>query len=141
MWSGCEENKLRDLVKWYDLGHVVHFTGKLDASHIIPLFQSASVYVHCSLYELESMTTLEAMACGCPLLIADSKHSAAKFFVKDNGYIFDPYDPRDLADKLHVLMVDTNILETLREKSIQEVATFSFEKSVEKLESFFLSFL
>jgi 1,2-diacylglycerol 3-alpha-glucosyltransferase len=93
-----------------------------------------------SLFELESMTTLEAMACGCPILIADSKHSAAKFFVDGNGYLFDPEDPKDLAQKLFTLISNPDLLETMRKKSIQNVAAFSFEKSVEKLETFFASF-
>lgn len=138
--GGSEEQKLRVLVKKLHIEHLVHFLGKRYGDDLVLAYQQASLYVLTSLFELESMTTLEAMACGCPILIADSKHNAAKFFVDGNGYLFDPQDPKDLANKLYTLINNPNLLETMRKKSIQNVAAFSFEKSIEKLESFFLSF-
>ena len=86
------------------------------------------------------MVVLEAMACGCPLLIADSKYSAAKFFVQGNGYVFDPQSPQDLADKLMKLINDPQLLSMMREKSLQESSRFTFAQSIKKLEDFFLSY-
>jgi len=106
----------------------------------VQIYQNASVYVLTSFYELESMTTLEAMACGCPILIADSNYSAAKFFVHDNGYLFHPHDPKDLAEKLYQLSKNPTLLDTMSKKSIEYSINYSFKKSVEQLESFFLSF-
>jgi glycosyltransferase involved in cell wall biosynthesis len=86
------------------------------------------------------MVVLEAMACGCPILIANSEHSAAKFFVQENGYVFDPKDPKDLADKLMKLINNPQLLSVMREKSLQESTQFTFAQSIQKLEEFFLSF-
>ena len=51
---------------------------------LVEAFQEASVFVLPSLYETEGMVMLEAMACGCPLLVANSPTSAAKDFVHNN---------------------------------------------------------
>lgn len=138
--GGSEEKKLRTLVDTYKIQEYVHFTGKLSSIDLVKHYQTCWVYVLTSLYELESMTTLEAMSCGCPLLIANSQHSAAKFFVQENGYLFDPHHPKDLADKIKMLMNDPQLLHGMSQKSIVLWSQFSFEKSIQKLEEFFLSF-
>lgn len=139
---GVMEKKLSALVESYGIWDIVKFAGKLPAASapLVKAFQSASVFVLPSLYETEWMVVLEAMACGCPILIANSEHSAAKFFVQENGYVFDPKDPKDLADKLMKLINNPQLLSVMREKSLQESTQFTFAQSIQKLEEFFLSF-
>lgn len=137
---GSEEKKLHALVKSYSLTDSVHFTGKISLADVIQSYQNCSIYVLTSWYELESMSTLEAMACGCPILIADSKHSAAKFFVEGNWYLFDPHKAQDLADKINFLSTNPETIKKMREKSIKNVMNFSFDISVKKLSDFFVSF-
>ena len=87
------------------------------------------------------MVVLEAMACGCPLLIANSPTSAAKEFVHNNGYVFDPNDPQDLADKIYQLSINPELCKLMRKVSQQQSKQYSFLLSVQKLESFFYSFI
>ena len=140
IWRGSEEKKLRAMVKSYGLTNHVHFTGKISLSKVIESYQHCSMYVLTSLYELESMSTLEAMACGCPILIANSEHSAAKFFVQGNWYLFNPYKAEDLAEKINSLRTNPEKIQEMREKSKEQVANFSFERSIKKLSEFFISF-
>jgi len=139
IWGGSEEKKLRAIVKSYELTKHVHFTGKISLSKVIEAYQHCSTYVLTSLYELESMSTLEAMACGCPILIANSEHSAAKFFVQENWYLFDPHKAEDLANKINILKTNPEKTQKMREKSIEQVINFSFEKSIERLSDLFMS--
>lgn len=87
------------------------------------------------------MVVLEAMACGCPILIANSPTSAAKDFVHNNGYTFDCKNPQDLADKIEKLYNDQELCQRMRKASYEESQKFSFTLSVQKLESFLLSFV
>jgi glycosyltransferase involved in cell wall biosynthesis len=80
------------------------------------------------------------MACGLPLLIADSRYSAARFFVKDNGYLFNSHHAKDLADKIYMLKMNPKIMENMKEKSVEYAASFSFETSIKKMSEFFISF-
>jgi len=59
------------------------------------------------------MVVLEAMACGCPVLISDSPHSAAKNFVHNNGYTFSSHDPQDLADKIYKMSNNPDLLDIM----------------------------
>lgn len=136
-WS--EEKKLYALVDTYGIRDIVHFTGKLNQSDVIQAYQKCSAYVLTSWYEWESMTTLEAMACGCPILIADSIYSAAKFFVNKNWYVFGPRNPRDLADKMILLSTNLEMTKMMGERSRENAADFSFEVSVKKMSDFFVS--
>ena len=87
------------------------------------------------------MVVLEAMACGCPLLISNSPTSAAKDFVHNNGYTFDYKDPQDLADKIYKLSTNPDLCELMRKVSIEEAKNYAFTLSVQKLESFLASFV
>lgn len=136
-WS--EEQKLRALAEKLHIEKIVRFLGKRYGEDLVDAYQRASTYILPSRFELESMTTLEAMACGCPLLISDSPHNAAKFFVKNNWYLFHEDDPHDLASKLSLMIDNPDTLETFRQNSIQNIGAFAFTKSVHSLSDFFSS--
>ena len=143
VWWWSLEKKLKALVAEYWLWNVVEFTGRIAAAsaRLVKIYQEASVFVLPSLYETEWMVVLEAMACGCPLLISDSPNSAAKDFVHNNGYTFNHKDPQDLADKIYSLSKNPELCELMRKVSLEQAQNFSFTLSVQKLESFLLSFV
>lgn len=87
------------------------------------------------------MVVMEAMACWCPLLISDSPSSAAKDFVHNNGYTFDPKDPQDLADKIEKLYTNPDLCALMSKVSSEEAQKYSFTTSVKKLELFLASFV
>jgi glycosyltransferase involved in cell wall biosynthesis len=138
-WS--EEKKLRTMVTEYWLDALVDFVSKMPSISLVQFYQEASVFVLPSLYELESMVTLEAMACWCPLLISDSPTSAAKDFVHNNGYTFNPKNPQDFADKIYSLSTNPELCKLMGKISSEQAQKFSFTLSVQKLESFLLSFI
>lgn len=134
--------KLQQTIEEYKLWNIVTCTGRMEAASqpLVQAFQQASVFVLPSLYETEWMVVLEAMACGCPLLIANSPTSAAKEFVHNNGYVFDPKDPQDLAEKIYQLSTNPELCKLMGNVSSEEAENFSFTLSVQKLEWFLLSF-
>ncbi|MCX6822932.1 MAG: glycosyltransferase [candidate division SR1 bacterium] len=141
--SGPLEKKLHNITAEYGLTDIVTFTGRLPAAsaRIVKTYQNASVFVLPSLFETEGMVAMEAMACGCPLLVANSPSSAAKDFVHNNGYTFDPHNAQELADKIEKLSTNSDLCEIMRNVSIEEAQKYSFTTSVEKLESFLSSFV
>ena len=141
--GGVQEEYLHQQTKRYMLEEYVRFIGKLpsESLRLVQAYQEASVFVFPSLYETEGMVVLEAMACGCTLLVANSPHSAAKDFVKDNGYTFAIDTPQDLADKIYTLSTHRDICTLMGKVSEREAQDFSFEKSVWALEKFLQSFI
>lgn len=140
-WS--MKKKLHQLVSEYNVSKNISFTGRMvsSSSDLITTYQQAWVFVLPSLYETEWMVVLEAMACGCPLLIADSPTSAAKEFVHNNGYTFDPRNAQDLADKIYQLSNNPELCKLMGKISAEAAENFSFTLSVQKLEYFFHSLI
>jgi len=138
-----QEKTLKTLVAEYNLWDIVEFTGRIQTAsdRLVKIYQETSVFVLPSLYETEWMVVLEAMACGCPLLISDSPNSAAKDFIHNNGYTFNCKDPQDLADKIYSLSTNPELCKLMRNVSLEQAQNFSFTLSVQKLESFLLSFV
>jgi glycosyltransferase involved in cell wall biosynthesis len=80
----------------------VEARGHLAWPEVVSLMQRASALVFPSLYEGFGLPPLEAMACGCP--VASSNAAALPETTGDAARLFDPYDPRAIAEALlHVL--------------------------------------
>lgn len=141
VWGWILEKNLQKLSIEYGVSTVVEFTWRLgnERGRLITLYQNASMFVLPSLYETEWMVVLEAMACGCPLLISDSPSNAAKAFIHNNGYTFACRDPKDLADKILRLANNPDLRKSMSKESLSQAQKHSFTTSVEKLESFLSS--
>jgi 1,2-diacylglycerol 3-alpha-glucosyltransferase len=79
----------------------VHFTGMKRTEELIPCYAFASCFVLPSTREPWGLVANEAMASGLPLLLSTRCGCAADLLVEGvNGYLFDPFDERSLADRL-----------------------------------------
>ncbi|OXN00914.1 glycosyltransferase [Bifidobacterium vansinderenii] len=64
------------------------------------LLRSADLFVHPSIADLESVSVIEAMACGLPPVIARSDLSAAQQFALTDESLFPVRDVQALADRI-----------------------------------------
>ncbi|HED01024.1 MAG TPA: glycosyltransferase [Proteobacteria bacterium] len=69
--EGSQRSELKVLTHKLGLDADVHFTGHLPAALVWALMKKASVFVSLSAYEGCPNTVMEAMACGCPLVLSD----------------------------------------------------------------------
>ncbi len=99
---------------------------------------TADMYVHGSVVELESLSTSEAVGCGLPCLISNSRHSAASQFALDERFIFNSDDPADLAEKIDYWYEHLEELRSLqmKEKILAMAEQYRFENSINKYEAF-----
>jgi glycosyltransferase involved in cell wall biosynthesis len=91
----------------------VEWLGPRPHSALAALRRQAAVTVVSSRYETFSLTTLEAMAYGCPLVA--SRTGGIREIITDgvHGLLCNPDDPQDLAAKLCRLLDDTPLAEQL----------------------------
>jgi UDP-glucose:(heptosyl)LPS alpha-1,3-glucosyltransferase len=85
----------------------VHFVGKTD--DILPFYQMADVYVHATRYDACSLSVLEAMACGLPVITTLQNGAADLIEQGRDGFVFDRQDTAALD----------NYLETLRDRDVR----------------------
>ncbi|MFH1447718.1 MAG: glycosyltransferase [Candidatus Micrarchaeota archaeon] len=97
----------KKLVKDMSVENLFIFKGYLKRDQLAKYYAASDIFAFPSKFETQGLVALEAMACGKPVAGAD--YLAIKDLIKDgyNGYLFDPDDPEDCAEK---------IIRTIRER-------------------------
>lgn len=91
------------------------------------LYCGAEMLVFPSLYEGFGLPPLEAMACGTPVVVAQS--ASLPEVVGDAGLYFDPLQPEDMARQIARLLDDGNLRDSLRARGLLRAAMFSWQQT------------
>jgi glycosyltransferase involved in cell wall biosynthesis len=137
--GGYMDVKLKKMVHNLRLNDHISFLGKISDNDLVLAYSACDVFILPSLAELEGMVVLEAMACGMPIIIANSNQSASVYFVSDNGFLFKPKDFRDLAEKIEILATDENARIEMSKASLHKSRQYDINHSVLKLEETYYS--
>ena len=132
--GGILRDKLEKLVNNLKLTKNITFLGVVSEEDKILAFNACDIFILPSLAELEGMVVLEAMACGKPIIVSDTKMSASRYFVNGNGFLFKTLNPQSLAEQTLKLITDTELRKKMGEKSLENVQNYDIHKSVEMLE-------
>lgn len=95
------------------------------------LYRKAIALVFPTLYEGFGLPVLEAMVCGCPVLVSSS--SALPEVVGDAGIYVDPYNVQEIADGMKRLLEDSDLRIEMRKKGIKQAEKFKWENSARDL--------
>ena len=101
-------------------------TGKFETKDLPSLIAGATAFVLPSLYEGFGLPVLEAMACGTPVVAADN--SSLKEITGTSGLMFQAKNIEQLAQVLQSILEDNQLKSALREKGLERVKSFSWEK-------------
>ena len=107
----------------------VILTGYVAEDDLATLLSAATVFAFPSLYEGFGLPPLEAMACGTPVVSANS--SSLPEAVGDAGLLLPPDDVAAWADTLSALLRDDDRRAALRERGFARVAAFTWERAAE----------
>jgi len=124
-----EIGRLAEIATKLGVNRKVTFVGRKNRDALKYYYSAADVFVTVPWYEPFGMTPLEAMACGTP--IVGSNVGGIKYSVADGktGYLVDPKQPEDLAEKLHVVFSNRKLANYFRENAVRRVnAEFSWSK-------------
>ena len=94
--DGPQRSELEALRHRLGLDADVHFTGHLPVASVWALMKKASVFVSLSGYEGCPNTVIEAMACGCPLVVSDIP-AHREFLNEETALLVDPHRPDKIA--------------------------------------------
>jgi glycosyltransferase involved in cell wall biosynthesis len=118
------EQEARDL----NIGGI-KFLGYAPQQDIPLLYSAAYALLYPSLYEGFGLPPLEAMACGCPVIVSNT--SSLPEICGDAAYYVDPYSIENIAEGLFRVVSDEKIREALRQKGLERAKKFSWKKSAE----------
>lgn len=136
--DGREKEKLIKLTDELNLTKSIKFLGeRSDIEKVMRLFD---IFVLPSLSEGTSMTILEAMASGLPVIASEVGGNAKLIKDGENGFLFPLNEPNLLIQKIIDLLTDNEKLKTmgLQSRKIAE-ESFSFDRMKESYENLYLS--
>jgi glycosyltransferase involved in cell wall biosynthesis len=117
------------------LAEAVRLPGYIGDDDLPALLSGARAFVYPSLYEGFGMPLLEAMACGTPVLAANTSAlpEVAGGLEQGGGeaaaLLLDPLDEAGMAAALQELAEDAGLREVLRVRGLTRAAEFSWERS------------
>jgi len=112
------------------VGARVQFTDHVEDELVSQYFAHADALVLPSLYEGFGLPPLEAMACGCPVLVSDT--ASLPEICGDAALYCDPHSTKDIAHKIRQLMDDEGLREDLRMKGLERAKQFAWDKCAEQ---------
>ncbi len=97
---------------------VLQTDGRVDShAALIPIYSAADVFVHPSEFEGWSMTTIEAMACGVPVIASD--RGGLGELARGHAHMLDDPSPDTIAGALKRVLTDHLYRSELRALSLQ----------------------
>lgn len=118
--------EMRKLTRDLGIEGNVRFTGEAPYPQIHLLYRNAKVLVFPSSLEVFGIPLVEAMAAGVPVVAANG--TAIPEIVSDAALLFNPFDPRDLRDKMELVLNDNSLWSQLRARGLQRAQAFSWER-------------
>ncbi len=118
------------------IGEVQHLVDKLELQQNVVfldyfpdtdlplLYSAAKLLVHPSLYEGFGLTPLEAMACGTPVVYADT--SSLPEIIGDTGFAVSPASTESLAEGIREMLENDQLRHSFSEKGIQHTQRYSW---------------
>ncbi len=95
------------------------------------LYENAAVFVYPSYYEGFGIPPLEAMTCGCPVVVANG--SSLPEACGDAALYCDPANPEDIASKITSLLDDAKLAMELRTKGRSRGQMFTTRNTAMRL--------
>jgi phosphatidylinositol alpha 1,6-mannosyltransferase len=120
--TGPAEAELHAQAEQLQLGDRVTFLGYVRDADLVPLYRLADIFVIPSEGELQSLVTMEAMACGLPVIAANAYALPELVHHEENGFLFQPGNRDELASQVDILLGDAPLRAHMGARSLQIIA-------------------
>ena len=104
----------------------VYFPGWIQHGDLPAVYSLADLFAFPSLYEGFGIPLIEAMACGCPVVAADT--CAAPEVLDGSGWLVDPLSVENIAAGMKKVLFDSELRAAMVAKGIERSKAFSWER-------------
>lgn len=111
--EGKDFENLKNIIKEKNLENSVELTGKISNEELKLRYSSCDVYVSASTFEVCPVPTLEAMACGKPLVLSDIPPHREIIEISKAGKIFSSTQNSDFIDAVENVFQNKEIYKKL----------------------------
>jgi phosphatidylinositol alpha 1,6-mannosyltransferase len=120
--TGPYEVALRAQVDSLNIHDRVTFLGFIPDNDLAPLYRLADVFAIPSEADLQSLTTMEAMGCGLPVVAADAFALPELVHHEANGFLFSPGDSGEMAHYIDILVENEALRRHMGAASLEIIA-------------------
>lgn len=103
----------------------VEVLGQIPTVRLVQLYREAALLVFPSFYEGFGLPPLEAMACGCPVVVSDA--ASLPEVCGDAACYVDPHDAESIAEGISRVLTDEALRRNMIEKGMARAAFFSWK--------------
>jgi D-inositol-3-phosphate glycosyltransferase len=132
LFENEEISRIKGQVVRYGLKNKVIFLGSVDHSQLRNYYSAADALVVPSLYESFGLVTVEALACGTPIIVSQIGRMRSIVREGGNGFSFRPDDPLSLFQGLEKLFIHRKKLWSAAAIREDILNRFSWDKTAEK---------
>ncbi len=120
--TGPAEQELRAQVAHLNIEDHVSFLGYVRDAELLKLRRSSDLFVIPSEADLQSLATMEAMACGLPVVAANAYALPELVHHEKNGFLFKGGDSSEMAHYIDVLVADPDLRKRMGAESLKIIA-------------------
>lgn len=113
-----------------DLPRWVSYTRNATAEQLLDIYNRSAVYICASVNEGYGLTCVEAMACGCALVVTDFAGSREYAIAGENALVAPVRDTDAIAEDVVKLLSDKSLRERLGGEGVITAQSFSWDKAV-----------
>ena len=130
--GGCDLRVFNSQAKvGYDLSKNIIPAGFVSDGELRALYENAACFLFPSLYEGFGLPPLEAMSCGCPVIV--SREASLPEVCGNAAMYCDAHSVEDIVDTVTQMMKDAAVRETWRERGRAHARGFRWERSAHQL--------
>lgn len=121
-----------------ELAARVHFTGAVEHDTVLAYMKKAKVFAFPSKLEAFSLVPLEAMSCSVPVVYSTLHSGPEAIDDGITGLLADPYNSKDVAEKIHQILNNPLFAAQLTENAKQAVEEqFSLKRCIDETLKFY----
>jgi glycosyltransferase involved in cell wall biosynthesis len=120
--TGEQREELEAFIKDHNLEAHVKWIGWVEYGRLGAYFQQADIFVFPTFEDIWGMVALEAMVFGKPVLCSKWAGAAEMVVEGKNGYLFDPYQPEELAIAMRRFLDCPELIDSMGNQSQQLIA-------------------
>lgn len=110
----------------------IEYLGRVTDKELVGLYNGAKAFIFPSLYEGFGLPPIEAMMCGCPVLVSDIP--VLHEICQDAAIYFNPTDATSISTAINAMLSKSDEeRNSIIQKGFENAERFSWQKSVENL--------
>lgn len=119
---GDQQEELEAFIKERNFEEQVKWIGWVEYGKLGAYFSKADIFVFPTYEDVWGMVVPEAMVFGKPILCSNGAASYELIAEGENGYIFDPHDPQQLAEQMRRLLDNPDLIASMGKRSQELIA-------------------